>query len=70
MDDLIAAAGVERDERKRVDMNGRIQELALRDMPILPLYHELAPWAHRDSISGLRHRTIWQPTFDQVRLRG
>jgi hypothetical protein len=43
-------------------MNGRIQELALRDTPILPLYHELAPWARRDLIGGLRHRTIWQPS--------
>jgi hypothetical protein len=32
------------------------------------LYHELAPYAFRDSISGLKQRANFQPTLDTLKL--
>jgi hypothetical protein len=37
-------------------------------MPVLPLYHEHAPYAFRDSISGLKQRITYQPTLEAVKI--
>jgi peptide/nickel transport system substrate-binding protein len=67
-DELIAAGKVERDERKRFAIYERLQELAVQEMPVLPLYHEHAPYAYRDTITGLRQRVNYQPTLDGIKL--
>lgn len=67
-DGLIAAGKVERDERKRFAIYERLQEVSVQDMPVLALYHEHAPYAHRDTISGLKQRVTYQPTLETFRL--
>lgn len=67
-DELVAAGKAERDERKRVAIYERLQELAGQDVPVLALYHEQAPYAYRDTIAGLRLRPTYQPTLDTVKL--
>ena len=67
-DSLIEAGKGERDERKRFAIYERLQELSVQDMPVLVLYHELAPYAHRDTISGLKQRANFQPTLDTLKL--
>jgi peptide/nickel transport system substrate-binding protein len=67
-DRLIAEGKVERDEKKRYAIYERLQELAVQEMPVLPLYHEHAPYAFRDSIAGLKQRIIYQPTLEAVRI--
>jgi peptide/nickel transport system substrate-binding protein len=67
-DQLIAAGKAERDEKKRYAVYERLQELSVQDMPVLVLYHELAPYAFRDSVTGLKQRANFQPTLDTLRL--
>ncbi len=67
-DSLIEAGKGERDERKRFAIYERLQELSVQDMPVLVLYHELAPYAHRDTVSGLKQRANFQPTLDTLKL--
>jgi peptide/nickel transport system substrate-binding protein len=67
-DGLIDAGKAERDEKKRFAIYERLQELSVQDMPVLVLYHELAPYAFRDSVSGLKQRANFQPTLDTLKL--
>jgi peptide/nickel transport system substrate-binding protein len=67
-DRLIEAGKAERDERKRYTIYERLQELSVQDMPVLVLYHELAPYAFRDTVSGLKQRANFQPTLDTLKL--
>jgi peptide/nickel transport system substrate-binding protein len=68
VDALVAAGKAERDPQKRFAIYERLQEIAVRDVPIMPLYHWYVPYAYRDSISGLRHSITYQPTLDEIRL--
>jgi peptide/nickel transport system substrate-binding protein len=67
-DDLVAAGKLERDEKKRFAIYERLQEIAGQDVPVVSLYHEHAPYAHRDTIAGLRQRVTYQPTLDTIKL--
>jgi peptide/nickel transport system substrate-binding protein len=67
-DRLIAQGKTERDEKRRFTIYERLQELAVQEMPVLPLYHEHAPYAFRDSISGLKQRITYQPTLEAVKI--
>jgi peptide/nickel transport system substrate-binding protein len=68
VDTLVAAGKAERDPQKRFAIYERLQEIAVRDVPMMPLYHWYVPYAYRDSISGLRHSITYQPTLDEIRL--
>lgn len=68
VDRLVAAGKVERDEKRRFAIYERLQEIAASEVPVIALYHEHAPYAHGDSITGLRQRIIYQPTLETVRL--
>ena len=67
-DDLVAAGKTERDEKRRFAVYERLQELAGQDVPVISLYHEHAPYAYRDTVSGLRQRVHYQPTLDTLKL--
>lgn len=67
-DQLIASGKVERDEKKRFTIYERLQELSAQDVPVMVLYHEHAPYASRDSLSGLKQRANFQPTLDTLKL--
>ena len=60
----------EADKQKRFSIYERVQEISARDLPVSALYYELAPYASRDSITGLKQRVTYQPTLEQIRLRG
>jgi peptide/nickel transport system substrate-binding protein len=68
VDVLVAAGKAERDPRKRFETYERLQEIAARDVPVMPLYHEYGLYAYRDTISGMRQRIIYQPTLDEMQL--
>jgi peptide/nickel transport system substrate-binding protein len=68
VDALVAAGQAERDSRKRFAIYERLQEIAVRDVPMTPLYHEYGVYAYRDTITGLRIRVSYQPTLDEIRL--
>ncbi|HEX2171491.1 MAG TPA: ABC transporter substrate-binding protein, partial [Dehalococcoidia bacterium] len=70
VDRLIDAGKAERDPQRRFAIYDQLQAIAARDVPVTPLYHELGPYAYRDTISGLRQRITYQPTLDAVKLRG
>jgi peptide/nickel transport system substrate-binding protein len=66
VDRLVEEGRQERDRGKRFAIYERMQEIAARDVPVLALYHEKAPYAHHRAVSGLRQRLNFQPTFDLV----
>jgi peptide/nickel transport system substrate-binding protein len=68
-DELIDAARVERDQRKRFALYEQLQEIAAQDVPVYALFHEQSPYAFRDSITGLKQRVHLQPTLDTIKLR-
>jgi peptide/nickel transport system substrate-binding protein len=68
VDDLISQAKSERDEKRRFALYERLQELSVQDMPTLALYHEHAPYAYRDTLTGFRQRVTYQPTLDTIKL--
>lgn len=68
-DELIDAAKVERDPRRRFALYEQLQEIAAQDVPVYPLFHEQSPYAFRDSITGLKQRVHLQPTLDTLKLR-
>ncbi len=67
-DQLVNAGKAERDEKKRFTIYEQLQELSLQEVPVTVLYHELAPYAFRDTLSGLKQRANFQPTLDTMRL--
>jgi peptide/nickel transport system substrate-binding protein len=67
-DRLVVQGKQERDERRRFTIYERLQEIAARDVPVFALYHEHAPYAHRDTITGLKQRITYQPTLDTFKL--
>ena len=68
VDRLVAAGKGERNPQQRYAIYEQLQEIAATDVPVLPLYHEVAPYAYRDTIAGLRQRINYQPTLDELRL--
>lgn len=67
-DRLVAAGRAERDPKKRFEIYGRLQEIAVQEVPVTPLYHVHLSYAYRDTITGLRHRVNYQPSLDEIRL--
>jgi peptide/nickel transport system substrate-binding protein len=67
VDALIVAGKSERDENKRFQIYERLQELALRDVAVAPLYHEHVVYAHRDTVVGLRHTVTYEATIETMR---
>ncbi len=67
-DQLVAAGKSERDEKKRFTIYEQLQELSVQEVPVTVLYHEHAPYAHRDTLAALKQRANFQPTLDTMRL--
>jgi peptide/nickel transport system substrate-binding protein len=67
-DQLINAGKIERDEKKRFAIYEQLQELSVTEQAVTVLYHELAPYASRDTLSGLKQRANFQPTLDTMKL--
>lgn len=66
-DRLIAQGRSERDQQRRFAIYERVQEIAAAEVPTIAMYHELAPFAHRATLTGLRQRITYQPTLESVR---
>jgi hypothetical protein len=57
----------ERDHAQRFAIYEQLQESAARDVPVLALYHERAPYACKTGLAELHQRANFQPTLDQAR---
>jgi peptide/nickel transport system substrate-binding protein len=68
VEQLVAAGKAEADYKKRFAIYERLQEIAVQDAPVTPLYHEHGAYAYRDTIGGLRQRITYQPTLDTLAL--
>ena len=68
VDELVAAGQAEEDPQKRFEIYERLQEIAVQDVPVTPLYHVQLTYAYRDTISGLKHRVTYQPTLNKIRV--
>jgi peptide/nickel transport system substrate-binding protein len=69
VDQLIDAGQAEPDVQKREAIYQQLQDIAVRDVPVFPLYYEQQPYAYRDTITGLKQRVTYQPTLEQIRLK-
>ena len=58
----------ETDKKKRYVNYEQLQEIAARDVPIIPIYHWYLAYAYRDSITGFAHRINYQPTLDEIKI--
>ena len=67
-DRLVAEGQGEQDSAKRFAIYERLQEIAVEDAPVTPLYHVHLTYAFRDTITALSHRVTYQPTLDEIRL--
>jgi peptide/nickel transport system substrate-binding protein len=70
MAELIQAARYEMNEDKRHEFYHRLAVILGEDMPMLPLYHEEAVYAHRNTIEGLEMDAIFRPELLNVRPTG
>lgn len=64
---LIEAARHEMDEGRRRECYQRLTSMLSEDMPMLPLYHEEAVYAHRNTVDGLTMDAIFRPDLLGVR---
>jgi peptide/nickel transport system substrate-binding protein len=68
-DRLIAEARTEMDpEARRADYR-RLAEIAARDLPVLPLFHELALYAHRQAVQDFAMDHFFRPDLTKARPR-
>lgn len=58
-----------RPEKRRV-MYDRLASIMTRNMPMIPLYHEVALYAHRKNIKGLTMDAVFRPDLCAVRPSG
>jgi peptide/nickel transport system substrate-binding protein len=70
MTELIQAARYEMNEDKRRQAYSQLAVMLGEDMPMLPLYHEEAVYAHRNTIEGLEMDAIFRPELLNVRPIG
>ncbi len=68
VDRLVAAGKAEPDREKRYVIYEQLQEIAARDVPIMPIYHWHLAYAYRDSITGFSQRINYQPTLDEIKI--
>ena len=68
VDRLLAEGQAQRDQKKRFEIYERLQEIAVQEVPVTPLYHVHLTYAYRDTIAGLRHRVTYQPALDEILL--
>ena len=68
VDRLLAEGQAERDPAKRFAIYEQLQEIAVQEVPVTPLYHVHLTYAYRDTITGVRHRVTYQPALDEIRL--
>ncbi len=68
VDQLVAAGKAEPDREKRYLIYEQLQEIAARDVPIMPIYHWRLAYAYRDSITGFSQRINYQPTLDEIKI--
>ncbi len=66
---LMAQARLEMDQGRRQEAYGRLVRIVGRDLPILPLFHEMALYAHRRRITGFHIDHFFRPDLPQVQPR-
>lgn len=67
---LIEKGGREADPRLRRKIYRRLSELMNQHFPMLPLYHDVAIYAHRDRVSNLEMDAIFRPWLNHARPSG
>ncbi|MEW6266328.1 MAG: ABC transporter substrate-binding protein [Thermodesulfobacteriota bacterium] len=66
MEGLIEAARYEMNPELRRDLYRRLAQLFNYHLPMLPLYHEVSLYAHRDSVAGLRLDAFFRPWLNET----
>lgn len=68
-DRIITRARVEMDPAARLAAYTRLAAILARDLPILPLFHELALYAHRQGVRDFSMDHFFRPDLRQARPR-
>lgn len=68
-DELIAAARLEMNSGQRRTRYGRLAQIMAAELPLLPLFHELALYAHRDRVADFTMDHFFRPDLLQARPR-
>ncbi|MEY6433799.1 ABC transporter substrate-binding protein [Thioalkalicoccus limnaeus] len=67
IEELIATARHETDPARRRDQYRRLCEWVATEWPMIPLYHEVALYAHRETVADLEMDVIFRPWLDRAR---
>ncbi len=68
IDVLIAEAASEMDREKRRELYFELQEMAAKEMPIAPIYHDMTVYAVRDYVKNFSMNFIFLPDLHSVTL--
>lgn len=68
-DRLIAQARTEMDPQQRREAYVRSARIVARDLPLLPLFHETALYAHRQTVTDFQIDHFFRPDLRQARPR-
>ena len=66
-EDLIAQARNLSDENQRRRIYRRLCELVNQELPMVPLYHDVAIYVHSDRVADLEMDVIFRPWLDRAR---
>jgi len=66
-DRLIEEARFEMDFRRRQALYRRLAERFNQELPLLPLYHDISLYAHRDNVMEFRMDQNFRPSLDRAR---
>jgi len=67
-DDLILRARHEPDGRKRRELYRELSEIFARDLPLLPLYHDISYYAHTRRVTDFRLDHNFRPDLTHTRI--
>ena len=62
-DELIAAAKVETDSAKRLEMLRKAEDILMDEMPILPIYYYTTVTAANENVKGVQISTLGKISF-------
>ena len=69
VDDLLAAASIEQDQKKRNALYADIQRKTMEDVPVIPIFADRLFMAHSDRVEGLVQNSLFTVNTYSVSLR-
>lgn len=69
VDDLITKAAVERDDSKRREMYFKLQDIAQKEGPVVPIYHDVTLYAFNKKVNNFELDVSFKPSLGAVEIK-